>query len=84
MSDEKTKIILTDKQRQRIEFAVKMLNEVRQELDRENPGHNVNWYLEDSSNLNLMDGDSHDDAQRPMRNRIIGSFIFWNASGGGW
>jgi len=53
-------IELTIKQHRKIKNAVKALNDVRDELQRENPDYYLNWYLEDGDNLNLMEGDSHD------------------------
>jgi len=78
-------IELTTKQRGKITRAVKALNDVRQELQDENPGININWYLEDSDNLNLMGGESHtDDLQHPLQENVIELLWLKNASGGGW
>lgn len=85
--EEELPIILTIKQRNKINRAVKALNDVREELQCENPDNNINWYLEDSSNLNLMSGDSHDNEgirSIARQDRVIDTFSLWNSSGGGW
>lgn len=53
-------IELTSKQHNKIKRAVKALNDVRDELQLENPDHDLMWYLEDCANLNLMEGESHE------------------------
>ena len=82
-----TKITLTTKQYQKINRAVKALNDVRKELEPQCklPG-GINWYLEDTGNLCLMDGDTHCDGlqAKPRRNGVIEVFYLDNASGGGW
>ena len=75
---------LTAKQRNKINRAVKALNDAKEELQSENPGHYINWYLEDSNNLNLMEGHSHDEQGRDQQDRVIEHFILDSSSGGGW
>lgn len=75
---------LTPAQSRKISKAVAALNEARHQLQLENPGCYINWYLEDSDSLNLMTGDSHDEQGAPRHDRVIESFVLDNASGGGW
>jgi hypothetical protein len=79
-------ITLTTKQRSKIKRAIKALNDVRQELQNENGDCEVQWYLEDSGNLNLMTGDSHDFSGDcdSRQDRVIGLFELDMSSGGGW
>lgn len=77
-------IELTNAQRRKIKRAVAALNDVRSEVQRDNPEHNINWYLEDTANLNLMAGDSHDRDGASRQDRVIESFSLDSASGGGW
>lgn len=79
-----SEIILTVKQKGKLSRAVKALNDVRSEIQLENPDSYINWYLEDSNNLNLMEDDPHDDRLQPRRDRVIELFEFEQASGGGW
>jgi hypothetical protein len=44
----------------------------------------VNIYIEDSGNWNLMNGDSHDDEGSPRRDRVIENCSVFQSSGGGW
>ena len=81
-------ILLTSKQRNKIKRAIKALNDVRRELQSENGECEIQWYLEDSNNLNLMSGDSHNETRRnngaPMKDRVIDLFYLEMSSGGGW
>jgi hypothetical protein len=83
-------VVLTTKQRNKIARAVKALNDVRREIDSENSDCDVQWYLENSGNLNLMSGDSHDDdsgsgyGDTSRQDRVIALFDLHMASGGGW
>jgi hypothetical protein len=82
-------ITLTTKQRSKIKRAIKALNDVRQELQNENGDCEVQWYLEESGNLNLMSGDSHvfsncDVDEDSRQDRVIELFEFENATGGAW
>jgi hypothetical protein len=81
-------IILTNKQRSKISRAIKALNDVRQELQNENGDCDVQWYLEDSDNLNLMSGDPHDETGGnhgcSRQDRVIALFELDMSSGGGW
>ena len=83
-------ILLTSKQRGKIKRAVKALNDVRRELDNENGDCNVQWYLENSGNLNLMSGDSHDETSgsgygdTSRQDRVIALFDLEYSGGGGW
>jgi hypothetical protein len=83
-------VTLTTKQRNKIKRSVKALNDVRQELQKDNADCDVQWYLEDSDNLNLMSGDPHDDSGRSegghgrRQDRVIDTFYLELSSGGGW
>ena len=84
-----TDIVLTKKQINKVKRALKALEEVRHEVESEieSPEFNrVNWYLEDSCNLCLMDGESHTDERNgnARQDFAIHRFDFTNASGGGW
>lgn len=75
---------LTPAQKRKIKRAIAALNDVRQELQQENPDHYINWYLEDSGNLNLMEADSHDRDGDPQHDKVIEHFCLDNSGGGGW
>ncbi len=80
-------IKLTPAQKRKINSAVKALNKVRSDLQRENPEYYINWYLEDCGNLNLLEGDSHDLADTygaASQNNIIETFDLDHSGGGGW
>jgi hypothetical protein len=83
-------ITLTTKQRSKIKRAIKALNDVRRELQNDNNDCDVQWYLEDSGNLNLMSGDSHDETSgsgygdTSRQDRVIAIFDLDNAGGGAW
>lgn len=77
-------IILTKSQLRKIKTSVKALNDVRQELQSENPNFNINWYLEDSGNFCLMEDETHDDDGNARQDRVIEIFNLDNSSGGGW
>ena len=78
-------ILLTSKQRNKIKRAVKALNDVRRELQSENDECDIQWYLEDNDNLNLMAGNSHDgNGSESRRDRVIDTFYLEASSGGGW
>jgi hypothetical protein len=82
-------ILLTSKQRNKINRAIKALNDVRRELDNENGDCDMQWYLEDCGNLNLMTGDSHDDTGHGTgygrrQDLVIAMFDLEYSSGGGW
>ena len=78
-------IELTNKQDSKIKRAVKALNEVRAELQKDNPDNNINWYLEAGDNFNLMEDESHDECMSTARHdRVIKEYQLKNASGGGW
>ena len=78
-------IELTSKQRNKIKRAVKALNDVRRELENENGDCDVQWYLEDNDNLNLMSGNSHDgNGSASRQDRVIDTFYLESSSGGGW
>ncbi len=84
-----TDIVLTPKQKAKIKRAVKALNDVRKEVEQTNncEPEGILWYLEDSENLNLMDGMSHDNSTygEPSRqDAVIDVFNLDKASGGGW
>ena len=77
-------IALSPAQRRKIKRAVTALNEVRLELQTDNPDYDINWYLEDTSNLNLMEESSHGHDGSPQHDKVIESFYLDNAGGGGW
>lgn len=80
-------IELTSKQRSKIKRALKSLEDVRKEVELDNASSDINWYLEDCGNLNLMSGNSHDlSATNHQQNTdcVIEVFDFYNAGGGGW
>jgi len=76
-------ITLSAKQKAKINRALKSLESVRSEVEQANPGADINWYLEDTANLHLMDGDSHTD-QGANQTGVIERFEMSYASGGGW
>lgn len=75
---------VTKAQRQKIERHVKGLNDIRQELEDKYPDAYINWYLEDSSNLNLMSDESHDERGKPQQDAVMCSSCLDYSSGGGW
>jgi hypothetical protein len=81
-------INLTKAQKDKITKAIKALNDVRKELQKQNPDKDINWYLEDSDNLNLMEEESHKESGGNGFNAnydaIIHTFNLDNSSGGGW
>lgn len=79
-----SQIDLTTKQRNKIKRAIKALNDVRAELEVENPDNYLNWYLEDNNNLNLMEDHSHTDGEVANYDAVIGCFNLDSAGGGGW
>jgi hypothetical protein len=81
-----SEITLTSKQKNKISRAVKALNDVRQGLQNDNGDCEVQWYLEDSNNLNLMSGASHnfDGDNDARQDRVISTFELDMSSGGGW
>lgn len=76
-------IELTSSQYRKIERAVKALNDVRSEIQKQNPSMAINWYLEAQGNLNLMEDKSHVD-DSPNHDAVIDLFYLDNSSGGGW
>ena len=79
-------INLTVAQNRKIKSAVKSLNKVRGELQKDNPDYFINWYLEDCGNLNLLEGDTHDATGRgeSLQDNVIAVFDLECSSGGGW
>lgn len=79
-------IELTAKQRAKIKRCLKGLEQVRVEIQKANPNEIVHWYLEDTANLNLMCGHTHEDKwpQRAIQENIIEQFDMPESSGGGW
>lgn len=80
-------IELTPAQKRKITSAIKSLNKVREELQRENPDYHINWYLEDCGNLHLLEGDSHELADTygaAAQDKVIHLFDLEHSSGGGW
>jgi len=79
-----TELYLTTKQRNKIKRALKALEEVRKEMDLQTELA-VNWYLEDSNNLNLLEGDSHSGIEGSAnRGMVIELFNLPQSGGGGW
>lgn len=76
--------ILSKKQDAKIKRCIKGLNDVMAELQTENPELNINWFLEDNDNLNLMKGDSHDDNHSANFDNSIKMYSLDRSSGGGW
>lgn len=79
-------ITLTTKQKRKIKRAIEALNDVRVELQQENPDNYINWYLEDCGNLILMAEETHNDDLNQSANydAAIEVFHLEQASGGGW
>ena len=77
---------ITSRQRATITRAVNSLNKARRELEVANPeAPNVNWYLEDSNNLNLMSDDSHTGHNGGANiDAVMETWNLERASGGGW
>ena len=76
-------ILLTSKQRNKIKRAVKALNDVRRELEQENPENVISWYHE-SGNLNLIDGETHKPNGDANQDSVIDLFTLDRSDGGGW
>ena len=76
-------ILLTSKQRNKIKRAIKALNDVRQELEKENPTTDISWYHE-SGYLNLIDGETHKPNGNADQDSLIDSFPLDRSDGGGW
>ncbi len=77
-------IQLTQKQKLKIKKAINSLNEVRKEVQTANPENDINWFLEDCGNLNLMDNESHDNEGNARQDRVINCFDLDDSSGGAW
>jgi len=84
--DSMNSIKLTKKQRDKLSKAFETLNSVRQEIQDSHKGSDINWYLEDSSNMNLMNGSSHSDdhSLKALTENVIETFTLDDAGGGGW
>ena len=82
-------IRLTKAQCGKIKKALKMLEEVRmsvelENIDKINEG-GINWYVECSGSLHLMNGETHSGHYCTAEHEnVIENFIFHEASGGGW
>ena len=76
--------ILSKKQDAKIKRCVKGLNDVLAELQYENPDLDINWFLEDNDNLNLMKGETHNDNHTGMPCNTIKLYSLNRSSGGGW
>lgn len=83
MSDNQTEIVLTKKQHAKIQRALDALESVRLEVERQYET-DISWYLDGTTNLNLMEGTSHDGNNNPNRDMIIESFDFKKSGGGDW
>ena len=80
-------IELTTKQRAKIKRSIKALNDVRKEIELNNVGSDINWFLEDCGNLNLMNGNTHDLGSNhggANFEGVIEVFDLDSAGGGGW
>ncbi len=79
-------IELTPAQKRKITSAIKSLNKVREELQRENPDYYINWYLEDCGNFHLLEGDSHDEENYgdSQSDKSIEVWDLRHSTGGGW
>tara|TARA_R110002072_G_scaffold169949_2_gene323484 strand:- start:4541 stop:4792 length:252 start_codon:yes stop_codon:yes gene_type:complete len=79
-------VTLSIKQLNKVRRAIKSLNDVRKELEVNNPENYINWYLEDNNNLNLMCDYSHSQDAHGVSNQdaVIRCFELDNAGGGGW
>lgn len=78
------KVKITAKQKAKIEKAVKALNDVREEIQSKHPDNDINWYLEDCGNFNLMEDQPHDDNGNARQDRVILHCDLEDSSGGGW
>jgi hypothetical protein len=79
-----SEVELTTKQRNKIKRAIKALNDVRREIQEQNPDCDMNWYLEDAGNFHLLDSESHDENCCANRDGVVDSFNLYNSGGGGW
>lgn len=80
-----SEVELTAKQLNKIKRCVKGLNDVLAELQKDNPDNEMNWYLEDSANLNLMSGPSHSEMMlKANYHNVVDCFQLYYAGGGGW
>lgn len=77
-------IELTAKQHNKVKRAVKALNDVKNELQQQNPANHINWYLAASDNLNLMSDAPHSADWDSQSESVIELFNLENASGGDW
>ena len=77
---------LTTKQRNKIKRALKALDDVRIELQQENPDYYISWYLEDCGNFLLLENHAHDDSMNhyAQHHVVIEGFHLDEAGGGGW
>lgn len=76
-------IQLTKAERAKIDKAINTLNEVLSSLQEKHPETDMNWFLHDMENLNLMQGPSHI-KDRPNRDAVVGKWFLMGASGGAW
>lgn len=74
--------MITKEQDRKITKAVKMLNDVLKEIQLDYP--EAEWYLEDTSNFNLMSGPSHDMNGKAQHGNILEQYYLVDASGGAW
>jgi len=78
-------INLTAAQKKKIKRCIKGLNDVRAELQHQNPNSEIRWYLEGCDNLNLMSEESHTGSyQEANQEGVIELFQLERSSGGGW
>jgi len=64
--------------RKAIEMLNKTINEVREYIPE------ANYYLEDSSNFNVLSGHSHDNHEHERQDRIMLQCTLDYSGGGGW
>ena len=79
-------VSLSKKQVARIKRLVTGLNNVRKEIQLENPDHCINWYLEDCGNLNLLKGESHSGGYgaEALYENVLLTVDLEESAGGGW
>lgn len=81
-----SKIKLTPAEHKKIEKHVSGLNRILEDLQKKYPDFEMNWYLEDAGNFNLMSSESHagNGSCNPRYENIVDCYTLNNASGGGW
>lgn len=83
---------LTNKQYNEIKRAIKSLNDVRKEIQTDNPDYDISWYVENGGSVHLMSGDSHshislgdyETITNSNYDNIIDTFTLLRSECGGW